>query len=189
MSRVQIPSAAPAYVSLIPRFGEPAHGGQCSSEKSHAGSPTGHQASRTAMPHQHNTVLSYREHKATGQAVVTLDGRDHYLGKHGTPEGHAQYQRLIEKYVDRDSRMSAPGGRRRLPRGSPLRALQRVRKARISPPGRLAHGHRRQHAPCDVGAVRVRRRPSGGRVRPAAPEPAAGKVDRAEPRAQRSTIA
>ena len=27
---------------------------------------------------------SYRLHKPTGQAVVRIDGRDHYLGKHGT---------------------------------------------------------------------------------------------------------
>ena len=29
-------------------------------------------------------VPRYRRHKATGQAVVTIDGRDIYLGKHGT---------------------------------------------------------------------------------------------------------
>ena len=29
---------------------------------------------------------SYRLHKPTGQAVVTLNGKDHYLGRHGTRE-------------------------------------------------------------------------------------------------------
>jgi hypothetical protein len=29
---------------------------------------------------------SYRHHKGTGQAVVTLNGQDCYLGVHGTPE-------------------------------------------------------------------------------------------------------
>ena len=29
---------------------------------------------------------SYRLLKSSGQAVVTIDGRDHYLGKHGSPE-------------------------------------------------------------------------------------------------------
>ncbi len=29
-------------------------------------------------------VLKYRRHKPTGQAVVTLGGRDCYLGRHGT---------------------------------------------------------------------------------------------------------
>ena len=28
-------------------------------------------------------VPSYRVHKASGQAVVTLGGKDHYLGKYG----------------------------------------------------------------------------------------------------------
>ncbi len=30
-------------------------------------------------------VPKYRLHRPTGQAVVTLNGRDTYLGKHGTP--------------------------------------------------------------------------------------------------------
>ena len=32
------------------------------------------------MPRLKNKVPSYRLHKATGQAVVTLNGRDIYLG-------------------------------------------------------------------------------------------------------------
>lgn len=38
---------------------------------------------------------SYRHHKASGQAVVTIGGKDHYLGRHGSPESHAEYDRLI----------------------------------------------------------------------------------------------
>lgn len=41
------------------------------------------------------TFPAYRLHKATGQAVVTIDGRDHYLGQHGTPESRAAYERLV----------------------------------------------------------------------------------------------
>jgi integrase len=37
----------------------------------------------------------YRLHKPTGQAVVTIAGRDIYLGKHGTPESKAKYHRLL----------------------------------------------------------------------------------------------
>ncbi len=44
------------------------------------------------MPRTH--VPSYRLHKSTGQAVVTLDGRSIYLGKHDTPASHAEYNRL-----------------------------------------------------------------------------------------------
>ena len=36
-------------------------------------------------------VPSYRLHKASGQAVVTLCGRDLYLGPHGSPESRSKY--------------------------------------------------------------------------------------------------
>lgn len=49
---------------------------------------------------------SYRLHKPTGQAVVTLDGRDCYLGKHGTPESIAEYNRLIVEYISHGRRLS-----------------------------------------------------------------------------------
>lgn len=44
-------------------------------------------------------VPSYRLHRASGQAVVTLSGRDHYLGVHGSPESHAEYQRLVAEWL------------------------------------------------------------------------------------------
>lgn len=40
-------------------------------------------------------IPSYRLHKSSGQAVVTLAGHDHYLGVHGTPESQQAYARLI----------------------------------------------------------------------------------------------
>jgi hypothetical protein len=40
-------------------------------------------------------VPSYCLHKATGPAVVRIGGKDHYLGKDGTPESRAEYDRLI----------------------------------------------------------------------------------------------
>lgn len=43
-------------------------------------------------------VPSYRRHKPTGQARVTLGGRDFYLGKFGTPESKREYDRLIGEY-------------------------------------------------------------------------------------------
>jgi integrase len=42
---------------------------------------------------------SYCLHRASGQAVVRIDGKDHYLGKHGTPESHAEYDRLIAEWL------------------------------------------------------------------------------------------
>lgn len=39
-----------------------------------------------------------RLHKASGLAVVTLNGKDHYLGKHGTIESRQAYERLIKEW-------------------------------------------------------------------------------------------
>src|SRR5438045_2412111 len=44
-------------------------------------------------------VPSYRRHKATGQAVVTLDQHDFYLGAYGSRQSHRQYQRLIREWL------------------------------------------------------------------------------------------
>ncbi len=38
-------------------------------------------------------------HKATGQAVVRIDGRDFYCGAYGTPEAQAEYDRLIAEWL------------------------------------------------------------------------------------------
>ncbi len=38
---------------------------------------------------------TYRLYKRTGQAVVTLDGIDHYLGPFGTRESTQKYNRLV----------------------------------------------------------------------------------------------
>src|SRR5262245_39738028 len=43
----------------------------------------------SAMPRT-NRPPSYRLHKATGQAVVTLDDRDHYLGRYDSAESRAE---------------------------------------------------------------------------------------------------
>ncbi|HXT57095.1 MAG TPA: site-specific integrase, partial [Pirellulales bacterium] len=37
----------------------------------------------------------YRLHKARNSAVVTIDGRNHYLGPYGSPKSHELYARLI----------------------------------------------------------------------------------------------
>lgn len=41
------------------------------------------------------TVPAYCRHKATGQAVVRIDGRDHYLGTYSSPESRERYAALI----------------------------------------------------------------------------------------------
>ena len=45
------------------------------------------------MPKLTNSVPKYRKHRASGQAVVTLNGRDHYLGPHGTKASRIEYDR------------------------------------------------------------------------------------------------
>jgi len=49
-----------------------------------------------------NTVPSYRLHKQSGQAVVTLNGRDFLLGPHGTPSSRAEYRRRIAEWEAND---------------------------------------------------------------------------------------
>ena len=44
-------------------------------------------------------VPSYCRHKASGQAYVTLDGREHYLGVYGTQESRERYARLIAEHT------------------------------------------------------------------------------------------
>lgn len=40
----------------------------------------------------------YCHHKSSGQAYVNLDGKEHYLGKHGTPESLQRYSVLIAEH-------------------------------------------------------------------------------------------
>ncbi len=49
-------------------------------------------------------VPSYRLHRPTGLAVVRLNGKDIYLGKHGTPESHQQYERRIGEWLTNSRR-------------------------------------------------------------------------------------
>jgi integrase len=44
-------------------------------------------------------IPAYRLHKPTGQAVVRLDGRDFYLGKHGTEASREKYRRTIAEWL------------------------------------------------------------------------------------------
>jgi integrase len=44
-------------------------------------------------------IPSYRLHKPTGQAVVTISGRDFYLGKLDSPESREKYHRLIAEWM------------------------------------------------------------------------------------------
>lgn len=54
-------------------------------------------------------IPSYRLHKATGQAVVTLAGKDHYLGPHGTQASKDEYDRLTSVFLASGRRMPSEG--------------------------------------------------------------------------------
>lgn len=44
-------------------------------------------------------IPSYRYHKSTGQAVVTINGKDIYLGKWNSAASKAEYDRLIAEFL------------------------------------------------------------------------------------------
>jgi integrase len=47
---------------------------------------------------KHTRVPGYRLHKASGRAVVTLSGRDHYLGEYDSPASRQAYNRLMAEW-------------------------------------------------------------------------------------------
>lgn len=47
------------------------------------------------MPAPRGKVPAYCLHKASGRAIVRLNGRDHYIGVYGSPESHERYAQLI----------------------------------------------------------------------------------------------
>lgn len=51
------------------------------------------------MPLLHSAVPRYRQHRASGQAIVTISGVDHYLGPHGTKTSKREYDRLIAEWL------------------------------------------------------------------------------------------
>jgi len=44
-------------------------------------------------------IPSYRRYKTTGQGVVVLAGKYHYLGLHGTPESHQNNKRTVAEWL------------------------------------------------------------------------------------------
>jgi hypothetical protein len=45
------------------------------------------------MPKLIHPVPKYRRHKQSGQAIVTISGRDHLLGPHGSQASQLEYDR------------------------------------------------------------------------------------------------
>ena len=59
------------------------------------------------MPRSRNDIPTYRKHRASGQAVVTLNGVDHYLGRFGTPQSKAEYDRIVNEWLALGRRLPA----------------------------------------------------------------------------------
>lgn len=52
------------------------------------------------MPRLVHALPKYRKHRASGQAIVTLSGFDHYLGPYGTQASKRQYDRLVAEWLE-----------------------------------------------------------------------------------------
>jgi integrase len=52
-------------------------------------------------------IPKYRLHKGSGQALVQIDGRRIYLGKHGTEESREKYRRIIGEWLANHRHTSA----------------------------------------------------------------------------------
>jgi hypothetical protein len=49
--------------------------------------------------HRPQKIPSYRLHKPSGQAVVTLNSRDFYLGEWKSPESRTEFERLLAEWL------------------------------------------------------------------------------------------
>ena len=45
-----------------------------------------------------NRPPAYRLHKARNAAVVTITGKNHYLGPYGSPESYERYTQLLAEW-------------------------------------------------------------------------------------------
>jgi integrase len=86
-------------------------------------------------------VPSLRLHKPSGQAVVTIAGRDHYCGPWGSRKAQAEYQRLVGEWL-------ASGGAPRATAGDAITVAELVLAYR-----RFAQSY---YAPPSVEAAQIR---------------------------------
>ena len=62
------------------------------------------------MPRLIHRTPSYRKHRASGRAIVTLDGQDIYLGTFGTQTSQDEYDRVIKEWLANGRRLPASNG-------------------------------------------------------------------------------
>lgn len=75
------------------------------------------------MPRRPLRIPSYRRHKPSGQAVVTLDGRDLYLGKYNTASSRQAYDRVINEWLAHERSLPAVSQKGNSDRGFTINEL------------------------------------------------------------------
>ena len=60
------------------------------------------------MPRITNSRPEYRRHRASGQAIVKLSGKDFYLDPHGTRASRHEYDRLVSEWLANGRRLAEP---------------------------------------------------------------------------------
>jgi len=77
------------------------------------------------MPKSHRPP-AYRLHKARNCAVVTIDGRNYYLGPFGSPESHEKYAHLVAEWRYHSEHLLPTTGPRRIASTLSVNALTRI---------------------------------------------------------------
>ena len=62
------------------------------------------------MPKLTKSVPQYRKHRASGQAIVTIDGTDNYLGPHRSAASLIEYDRIIKEWLANGRRAAVVPG-------------------------------------------------------------------------------
>jgi integrase len=88
-------SAADRYLTHLPYVGQSSLKRLTKTEAS----VFGVKGARPMPRLKENQIPSYRLHKQSGQAIVTLDGRDHLLGTYNSAASKRAYQRLTAEWL------------------------------------------------------------------------------------------
>lgn len=75
-----------------------------------------------------SSLPKYRKHKASGRAVVTLDGKDFYLGPHGSRASRREYDRLVGEWQQNGRRLPSNGEHNALSMAELLNAYRKFAK-------------------------------------------------------------
>ena len=112
--------------------------------------------------------LTYRLHRPSGQAIVTLDGKDHYLGLHGSEASRLQYDRLIAEWLAHGRHLPLPAEvQPAVSVNQVILAFWEHAQDYYRKPGRHADQRGGQFPPGDPAAALLLRHDTGRGLRPA----------------------